>query len=77
MHIICKKSLNHFYVIYCFYVCIMRRKWQPTLVFLPENSRGQRSLVCYNQWGCKEWNTTEHACMHRIQETFLGPRMTI
>ena len=28
-----------------------RRKWQPTLVFLPEESHGQRSLVGYGPWG--------------------------
>ena len=35
-----------------------RRKWQPTLVFLPRKSHGQRSLVGYNLWGSKEWDTT-------------------
>ena len=30
-----------------------RRKWQPTLVFLPEKSHGQRSLVDYSSWGHK------------------------
>ena len=30
-----------------------RRKWQPTPVFLPGKSHGQRSLVGYNPWGCK------------------------
>ena len=30
-----------------------RRKWQPTLVFLPEKSHGQRSLEGYSPWGCK------------------------
>ena len=30
-----------------------RRKWQPTPVFLPEKSYGQRSLVGYSPWGCK------------------------
>ena len=29
-------------------------KWQPTPVFLPEKSHGQRSLAGYNQKGCKE-----------------------
>ena len=28
-----------------------RRKWQPTPVFLPGKSRGQRSLVGYSLWG--------------------------
>ena len=29
------------------------RKWQPTLVFLPGKSHGQRSLTDYNWWGCE------------------------
>ena len=29
------------------------RKWQPTLVFLPGKSPGQRSLVGYSPCGCK------------------------
>ena len=36
-----------------------RRAWQPALVFLPGESHGQRSLVGYNPWGCKESDTTE------------------
>ena len=31
-----------------------RRKWQPTPVFLPGKSRGQRSLVGYSPWAHKE-----------------------
>ena len=27
-----------------------RREWQPTPVFLPEESHGQRSLVGYSPW---------------------------
>ena len=30
-----------------------RRKWQPTLVFLPRKSHGWRSLVGCSPWGCK------------------------
>ena len=30
-----------------------RRDWQPTPVFLPGKSQGQRSLVGYSPWGCK------------------------
>ena len=30
-----------------------RRKWQPTPVFLPGESHGQRSLVGYSLWGRK------------------------
>ena len=38
-----------------------RREWQPTAVFLLGKSYGQRSLVGYNPWDCKESDTTEHA----------------
>ena len=36
-----------------------REEWQPTLLFLPGKSHGQRSLAGYRPWGCKETNTTE------------------
>ena len=36
------------------------RKWQPTPVFLPEKSQGQRSLSSYSPWVHQELNTTEH-----------------
>ena len=36
-----------------------RRKWQPTLVFVPGESHGQRSLVCYSPWDRKELDMTE------------------
>ena len=35
------------------------RKWQPTLVFLPGESHGRRSLVGYSPRGHKEQDTTE------------------
>ena len=41
-----------------------RRAWQPTPVFLPGKSHRQRSLSGYSPWGCKESDTTEHACTH-------------
>ena len=43
------------------------RKWQPTPVFLPGASHGQRSLKGYSPWGLKESDMTEvtqHGCMH-------------
>ena len=43
-----------------------RREQQPTPVFLPGKSYGQRSLVGYSPWGHKELDMTEatlHACM--------------
>ena len=36
-----------------------RRAWQPTAVFLPGESRGQRSLAGYSPQGRKESDTTE------------------
>ena len=36
-----------------------RRGWLPTPVFLPGELHGQRSLVGYIPWGCKELDTTE------------------
>ena len=36
-----------------------RRAWQPTPVFLPGESHGQKSLAGYSPWGCKESDTTE------------------
>ena len=36
-----------------------RRKWQPTPVFLPGKSHGQRSLAGYSPWGRTELDKTE------------------
>ena len=36
-----------------------RGKWQPTPVFLPQKSHGQRRLVGYSPWSCKELDTIE------------------
>ena len=38
---------------------LWRRKWQPTLVFLPGKFCVQRSLVGYSPWGHKESDITE------------------
>ena len=43
------------------------RKWQPTPVLLPGESHGQRSLVGYSPWGCKESDTTEYTHAHTQQ----------
>ena len=43
-----------------------RRKWQPTPVFLPEKSHGQRSLARYSPWGRKESDTTGVSNIHTI-----------
>ena len=36
-----------------------RMAWQPTPVFLPGESHGQRRLVGYSPQGCKELDMTE------------------
>ena len=48
-----------------------RRKWQPTPVFLPGKSHGQRGLEGYSPWGCKESDTTwwlNNNCENGIKE---------
>ena len=40
------------------------RKWQPTPVFLPGKSHGQRSLAGYSPWVHQELDTTEPLSMH-------------
>ena len=40
------------------------RNGTPTAVFLPGKSHGQRSLVGYSLWGCKESDMTEQVSMH-------------
>jgi len=37
-----------------------RRTWQPTPVFLPGESHGQRSLASYSPWSPKKSDMTEH-----------------
>ena len=36
----------------------LEKEMQPTPVFLPGKSHGQRSLVGYRPWGCKDLDTT-------------------
>ena len=42
----------------------VEEKWQPTPVFLPGKSHGQRSLAGYSPQGCKELDLTERLSMH-------------
>ena len=37
----------------------LEKEWQPTPVFLPGRSHGQRSLVGYSPWALKEPDTIE------------------
>ena len=50
-----------------------RRKWQPTPVFLPGKSYGQRSLVGYNPQGRKESDTTEQ--LHSLTQSHTSKVM--
>ena len=43
-----------------------RRRWQPTPVFLPGESHGQRSLASHSLWGRKDLDTTEQLSAHTI-----------
>ena len=43
-----------------------RRAWQPTPVFLPGEFCGQKSLVGYSPWGCKESDTTEQLSTYAV-----------
>ena len=55
------------------------RKWQPTPVFLPGESHGQRSLEGYSPWGRKESDTTEqltHTHTHHLKIILHTPRGT-
>ena len=48
-----------------------RRKWQSTPVFLPGEFHGQRSLVGYSSWDCKELDTTERlSTVYRVSLNF-------
>ena len=50
-----------------------RRKWQPTPVFLPGKSHGQRSLVGYSPWHRKESDMTKrlNSFGHRLSAAHL------
>ena len=65
-----------------------RRKWQPTPLFLPEKSHGQRSLAGYTPWGHKrvrhDWATEQqqqqrelHQHTHTHTIIFLGNKICI
>ena len=43
-----------------------RREWLLTPIFFPGEFHGQRSLVGYNPWGCKESDTTEQLTLINV-----------
>ena len=54
-----------------------RREWQPTPIFLPGESHGQRSLAGYSPWGHRELDTTERLTLSlsffTLQEALACP----
>ena len=44
---------------FTFHFHALEKEWQPTPVFLPGESQGQRSLVGCSPWGRTESDTTE------------------
>ena len=40
------------------------REWLPTPAFLPGKLDGQRSLLGYSPWGCKESDMSDYAHAH-------------
>ena len=62
---------RYMYRLSCVYMYIhyhMCRKWQPTPVFLPGESRGRRSLVGYSPPGRKESDTTSLSLFFHLAE---------
>ena len=48
-----------------------RRAWQPTPIFLPGQSHGQKNLVGYSPRNCKELDTTEVTYTHTHNFIFI------
>ena len=53
-----------------------RRKWQPTPVFLPGKSHGQRSLAGYSPRGRKELDTTKRLHFRWHHSQFVPPMLS-
>ena len=49
-----------------------RREWQPTPVFWPGESHGQRSLAGDSPWGHKEWDMIERLTPSWVPEIIWG-----
>ena len=58
-------------------VLVQRRKWQPTPVFLPGESQGQRSLVGLRLWGRTESDTTEVIQQQQQQLSTKGSSLNV
>ena len=53
-----------------------QRAWQPTKVFLPGDSHGQRHLAGYSPWGHTDSNK-QWACMHTTFVIAVLPRSSV
>ena len=60
---------SQFYRLYSIYGGDWRRKWQPSPVFLPGESHGQRRLVGYSLRGRKDLDTTEQLTLFFLNFT--------
>ena len=54
----------------------LRSTWQPTAVFFPGESHGQRSLVGYSPGGRKELDTTERLHFHFHHSFWASPGLS-
>ena len=57
--------------------CLQRRKWQPTPVFLPGESHGQRSLVGCSPWGRKESDKTQCGSGCLLSHSVVSDSLTL
>ena len=49
----------------------LEEEMQPTPVFLPRKSHGQRCLTGYSPWGCKDSDMTEWLIMHTYKCVYV------
>jgi len=49
---------------------LLEKEWQPTPLFLPEESHGQRSLEGCSPWGCKESDMTERLTLRKRRQNW-------
>ena len=61
---------------YGYFAFLWRRKWQPTPVFLPEKSHGQRHLAGNSPWVAKKldmtWQLTTKLCFYHVLKMTNG-----
>ena len=65
---------KHFFLFSVTYFRNWSRKWQPTPVFLPGESHGQRSLAGYSQWSHKESDMTQYLSSYPTFDWFVFER---